>query len=319
MNFPKLYIGTVSKNVIIAATNVSDKYSIPLGLIPSRRQIDYNEGYIGITTPELSRMTNNKLILERDHGGPAQGSVTDNGIASLIEDSKYFDIIHLDPFKVTKDLDYAAELTIMHLEYLNSLNNKLYFEIGTEEGIRKYSYKEFEYFLSKVCGGLRQQTFKQILYVVVQGGTLVKAGGNIGSSDSLSEYINVCKSFDKMSKEHNGDYISLDAIKNKFTLGLSALNIAPEFGTIESELYLNHFSEQDKELFFSLVLNSNRWQKWFSPSFKPEDNKEQLIKMCGHYMFNDLSFIEIQKKYNLNDLILDTLEQKILSIAQQTF
>jgi hypothetical protein len=43
MNFPKYYIGPMSKNVVDCVIKQS-KHSI--GLIPSRRQIDYSGGYV---------------------------------------------------------------------------------------------------------------------------------------------------------------------------------------------------------------------------------------------------------------------------------
>jgi hypothetical protein len=46
------------------------------------------------------------------------------------------------------------------------------------------------------------------------------------------------KSHNLISKEHNGDYISVSVIKEKFNLGLDSINIAPEFGLIETLTYL---------------------------------------------------------------------------------
>ena len=46
MNIPKLYLGPVSKNVVDAVIEYSNKQQITLGLIASRRQIDFNGGYV---------------------------------------------------------------------------------------------------------------------------------------------------------------------------------------------------------------------------------------------------------------------------------
>ena len=35
-----------------------------------------------------------------------------------------------------------------------------------------------------------------------------------------------------------------------------------------------------------------KWVKWVSKDFKPEENKEKLINICGHYVF---SYTEFQK------------------------
>ena len=37
---------------------------------------------------------------------------------------------------------------------------------------------------------------------------------------------------------------------------------------------------------------SNRWKKWVSKDFNPEKNKEELIKICGHYVLSDDNFIK---------------------------
>ena len=60
--------------------------------------------------------------------------------------------------------------------------------------------------------------------------------------------INVAKRNKLSSKEHNGDYISEDLIKLKMSYGLDAINIAPEFGLIETQTYLDHL-KYEKNLF----------------------------------------------------------------------
>ena len=44
MIFPKYYIGPMSKNVVDCVIDHNQKYHI--GLIPSRRQVDYCGGYV---------------------------------------------------------------------------------------------------------------------------------------------------------------------------------------------------------------------------------------------------------------------------------
>ena len=39
---PKLFIGPMSKEIVDAVID----YPVPLGLIPSRRQVDYENGYV---------------------------------------------------------------------------------------------------------------------------------------------------------------------------------------------------------------------------------------------------------------------------------
>ena len=44
MNFPKYYIGPMSQNVVDCVIKHSQQHSI--GLIPSRRQVDFSGGYV---------------------------------------------------------------------------------------------------------------------------------------------------------------------------------------------------------------------------------------------------------------------------------
>ena len=58
-------------------------------------------------------------------------------------------------------------------------------------------------------------------------------------------------------------------------LGLDSINIAPEFGLIETNTYLDN--EIDIEKFWKICYDSNRWVKWVSKDFNPVINKIELI------------------------------------------
>lgn len=323
MFYPKLFIGPVSRNTVDAAINVANSKNVKLGLIPSRRQADFSGGYINWTTAQFSEYVRSKtsnILLERDHGGSNQGQVTDHGVISFLEDVKYLDIIHVDPFKSWNNILEVANETVIHLQYLHSQNQNVFFEIGTEYGIMPYTTEQYKQFLDYVWNKIDDKLKDKILYLVVQGGTEVKEGKNIGISNSgqLVDFIRLCNSYGKLSKEHNGDYLNVSEITQKFQLGLSAINIAPEFGTIESDTLWSNFNEQDQDRFFKLAVNSKKWQKWFKHSFNPEKNKELLVKMCGHYVFEHPDFQDIKLNYHgIDQQILINLEFKINSILEE--
>ena len=236
--------------------------------------------------------------MERDHSGIGQGSIFDTGTVSQFTDAtNNFDIIHIDPWKVyTENKDGLFE-TIENIKYINSINKNCFFEVGTEEAIRKFEIEEFDIFLNdlkKYLGNL----FDNIKYGVIQSGTRLIETKNIGRFDSerLEKMINICNKYKILSKEHNGDYLSLDSIKHRFDLGLSAINIAPEFGIFETDILLEHMTNEQKEDFFNICYKSGKWKNWVDDNFKPFDNKTELIRICGHYQFNSLDF----KKMNLN-------------------
>ena len=99
----KFFIGPMSKNVVDAIIDVNNDTDLRIGFIPSRRQVEYNGGYVNDWTTktfsEYVRNQNNSIIIERDHGGPGQGYQDDDGKSSYTSDAKCFDIIHIDPWK----------------------------------------------------------------------------------------------------------------------------------------------------------------------------------------------------------------------------
>ena len=99
-----------------------------------------------------------------------------------------------------------------------------------------------------------------------------------------------------MSKEHNGDYLidSFD-VQIRYESGLDAINIAPEFGQIESEFYLEQCKDSSLfDVLYEICYTSGKWKKWI-----PDVNrvsKDQIIMTCCHYILSDKNFLEKIKK-----------------------
>ena len=319
---PKIFIGPMSKNIVDSIIQFANENDTIIGMIPSRRQIEYNGGYVNNwKTNEFInyvRQKTDRVMLERDHGGPMQGYEDDDGLKSYKEDSLCgFDIIHVDPFKKYRAIEHAAQHTIENIIFCNNHNNECYYEVGTEEGIRKYSHEELDKFLNilyKQLGPL----FERIKFAVIQSGTKLQSGENILKLDEDKCYkmVNVCKKYGLLSKEHNGDFISLSDIKKRFDLGLSAINIAPEFGAIETKCILNYIEKDNKEdlfnSFYNMCYNSRRWEKWFPKDFKPELERKKLIQVSGHYVFSENDFLQIKKQLpGIDGIICKQIMKKI--------
>jgi len=239
--YPKLFIGPMSKNIVDSAIELSNEENISLGFIPSRRQVEWDGGYVNnwdtssFINYVRSKTTN--IILERDHGGPDQGKESDDGTASYREDSmRTLNIIHIDPWKKYSSFDNGLLSTVESIRYCNGYNKKTRFEIGTEEAIRHFSPNELDLLIKGVKDHLGE-LFNQVIYAVVQSGTGIVGTTNIGqySRDRLIEMTDICKKHGLLSKEHNGDYLTTESIKDRFSCGLDAINIAPEFGVIETK------------------------------------------------------------------------------------
>jgi len=324
IKFPKYYIGPMSKNVIDCVIEHGRKHSI--GLIPSRRQVDYCGGYVNNwNTKQFSEYLNGKkILLCRDHGGPKQGLESDDGLDSFSDDCLNLDLIHIDPFKGCSSIYEAAERTIFYLKFCFSKNSKLFYEVGTEEAIFKYEPDHLNWFLSLLRMSLTDEEFAQIKYAVVQSGTSLDLStrtntGNF-NNNRLLNFIEVVKAFGLMSKEHNGDYLidSFD-VETRYASGLDAINIAPEFGQIESEFYL----EQTKgsslfDVLYEICYTSGKWKKWIPDVSRV--SKEQIIITCGHYILSETAFEKKIKIHfpNADKMIQRRITSKLKLLNEQT-
>ena len=127
---PKLYIGPMSREIV----DVAIKSGLDLGLIPSRRQVDHDGGYVSDTKTlvEYVRKNSTKIKIQRDHGGPSQGISKDDGVDSIIKDSENkLDLIHIDPWKAFQDIETAALTSSILIGTSLNINESSLFEVGT--------------------------------------------------------------------------------------------------------------------------------------------------------------------------------------------
>jgi hypothetical protein len=302
---PKIFIGPMSKNIVDSIIKYSNENNVEIGLIPSRRQVEFDGGYVNNWTTEefceYVRSKSNKILLVRDHAGPSQGYSDDNGVDSFVEDCKHFDIVHVDVWKKHKEYREGLTATVEFILKGYSLNPNLLYEVGTEEAIRPFSVDEIDMLITDLKNNLSDEMYSKIKYVVIQSGTALLGNKNIGEykSDKLVQMIDVCNKHGLISKEHNGDYLDDVVLNNKFKNGLDSINIAPEFGQIETKIILNQIKGNDvlfNEL-YNICYDSKRWLKWVPKDFDPVKNKEDVINISGHYIFSDPRFLEMKKSF----------------------
>ena len=278
---PKYYIGPMSKNIVDSIIEFCDETNYKVGLIPSRRQVEWDGGYVNNWTTKDFKEYANTLILKRDHSGPGQGYSNDDGYVSLKKDCNHVNLIHIDPWKKYPKYVDGLKWSIDMIKFCYKENPNIEFEVGTEEAIRRFEPKELNQLVIDLYNSLPNKMFKQIKYLVIQSGTSLKETTNTGEYDKgrLLSMINVAKHWGLISKEHNGDYIPSDLIKEKMSLGLDSINIAPEFGLIETQTYLDNNIDINK--FWEICYKSKRWEKWVNLDFDPFTQKEDLIKICS--------------------------------------
>lgn len=296
----QFYLGPMSLNVIQAALQFHEVHpELPLTFIPSRRQVDQQGGYVAGLTMESLRTLVGSAGIERDHGGPNQGAEPDSGWESLAEDVKHADVLHIDPWKAHPDYDTGLEWTVAAIAMARIWNPRVLFEVGTEESIRRFEVHEVDALLNDLQSRLSPADFAAIRFVVVQCGTALKEGQNTGAFDAerLVAMLEVVAKYGKEAKEHNGDWISGATVAAKTALGLQHINIAPELGEIESRAIWDLMGAEDREAFFDLCWKSRKWEKWVTADFDPVANKEQLVRICGHYVFSMPAFAALKAKY----------------------
>lgn len=318
----KFFIGPMSKNVVDSIQLFQQNTSKKIGLIPSRRQVDYTGGYANHWTTAQLASDASEITIMRDHGGPGQGAEDDDGYRSLEEDCSYFDFIHIDPWKKYPTFEEGAKWTLEMIQFCLSKNAKMQFEVGTEEAIRRFDPEELVCLLDFLKGNLSKEAFLQIKYLVIQSGTSLSSNKNTGDFDlkRLKQMVAVAKAYQLKSKEHNGDYISEELIHHKMAHGLDAINIAPEFGLIETQTYLNKMQGKKAlfERYWELCFQSRKWEKWVGPEFNPQKEKENLVKICGHYVLSEPTFIhDIKSEFEeIDALVQKNITKKLTSLHQ---
>lgn len=356
-----LCAGPMSKNFVDTCIEYTSKKNFPFMLIASRRQIDAEEfggGYVNNWSTEsfskYVRKKSKKIILCRDHGGPYQGTYTSNKESLIKEEMKNakisfkadidnnFEIIHLDPslnlgknsFK--KSIDRLFELYDYCWSYAKKTNKKIAFEIGTEEqNGSTNSPEELELTLELTKKFCQKNKIEMPTFVVVQSGTLVKEMTNVGTFDlpfrienqlpaeiSIPQMIKICDKYKVMMKAHNCDYLSNTALQYHPRLGIHAVNIAPEFGVIESKSFSQIMKNNNltnlSDRFLDLSYKSNKWNKWMKRNSLATKKEKSLIS--GHYIFSTEEFQYIyseaknflqKKKIDLNKLIKRDLSKSL--------
>lgn len=344
--FTHLGVGPMSYNLLRAALELAKEKEFPLILIASRNQVDsdrFGGGYVCSFDQNRFIETTEKIAKEigfdglcyfcRDHGGPWQRDAERNnklptdeameiGLQSYLDDAKAgFDLLHIDP---TKDphcgegvvpLEVVLERTmylITRIEEERAKNGwkELAYEVGTEETLGGLiDPKVFEDFIAKLKDQLEAKGLPMPLFVVGQTGTLVRLTTNVGHYDTptATNLSNITHKYGTGLKEHNGDYLSNSILLEHPVIGLDAMNVAPEFGLVETEALLELIKTEEKfvdkakqsnlgRILSEHAVKGERWRKWMvgdkrkatvEEMLKDEEAVKMITSMCGHYTLED--------------------------------
>ena len=342
-----LGIGPMSRNLIVASLELAKEKDFPILFIASRNQVDAKElggGYVcgwdqqgfkeAIAAIAKEVDFTGLYYLCRDHGGPWQRDNERNGhlpeaIAMELAKKSYvedlinqFDLLHIDPTKdpyvIGKSIDMEVVLrrTVNLIEYVEMERKarnlpEIGYEVGTEEtngGLT--SQESYEFFIQQLTNELSRRGLPTPVFIVGQTGTLTRLTENVGSFSYHSSKVlaDTAKKYGVGLKEHNGDYLDDYIILDHPSLNITAMNVAPEFGYIETKAYLELIRLEEKEVengrledksnlkavMSREAVNSGRWKKWLIGddvhlSVEAILGEEELVaticEICGHYTY----------------------------------
>jgi tagatose-1,6-bisphosphate aldolase non-catalytic subunit AgaZ/GatZ len=344
-----LGIGPMSDTLITACFELAEEKRFPLMFIASRNQVDLDAlggGYVcgwdqtrfAADLKRIAKETNftGDYFLCRDHGGPWQRDKERNDHLPEAEAMKLahqsfeadmlngFDLLHIDP---TKDpyvmgkvipLDVVLDRTvdlIRHCENFRKENNlpEVAYEVGTEETNGGLTSTEvYEGFIQTLTERLDAEDLPRPAFIVGQTGTLTRLTENVGhfSAENAKALSTLAKKYGVGLKEHNGDYLPDTVLLQHPAVGITAMNVAPAYGTAETRAYLTLMEVEKREfeagrlekrsslhaILQDEILAGGRFKKWLVGDQLQMTNEElkadgdlmfTITELAGHYTYNN--------------------------------
>ena len=79
---------------------------------------------------------------------------------------------------------------------------------------------------------------------------------------------------------------------------------------------MDNLNSNELNFLFDLCLKSKTWIKWFPLDFRPIDNKLDLIRVCGHYLYSNHEFNSILNPQRFEPIIKSSLKKKFTELSQ---
>lgn len=320
----KLGIGPMSSEVIEAAFRLSEDSRTPLMLIASKNQIDWDGGYVNdwdtrryadyLSSMSL-RYPKAQIYICRDHCGPGfkNADLPDvyQTIRSDIENG--FDLIHVDFCRYSRDYLEVLEASKKAIEYISQIDPYMLVEVGTDEN-NGTDFRDIRVVAEQI------RYFREFCdphFFVCQTGSLIKEMGQYGIF--LEGYVKDLKDLVSehglVLKEHNADYLTEDELTKRKGL-ISALNVAPQFGVLQTQLTLTKcllygINPAD---FLEESYSSRRWEKWLYKS-RPDD-KYLCAVIAGHYNFSRQSYQILCDRIQRHEDFREIVIQEVMKLLE---
>lgn len=340
-------IGPMSKNVVESCIELAKEKDFPLMFIASRNQVDLKKfgGGYACGWDQFEFVENIRRIADRndysdyyicrDHGGPWQrdeergqhlplDEAMSRAKESYLADIQAgFDLLMIDPTKdpfvkgKVVDIDFVLEKTVELIDFCEQKRKELHlpaisYEVGTEEtngGLTDLG--DYDNFLVRLNSELNARNLPNPLFAVGQTGTLVQSTRQAGVFDYVlaDKLSTMAVRHGAYLKEHNADYLTETSLLEHIPARVTAANVAPEFGTMETRAYviLDEIESSllqngviDKPSGFRTILleeaiKTNRWRKWvtnekasatYEEVMRDEELSREVLDIAGHYSLN---------------------------------
>ncbi len=322
----RLGIGPLSSEIIESVFKYSHNTAIPLMLISSMNQVDWDGGYVNNwRTRDYIKFINSlkkkyslsKVFICRDHCGPGFKNIQDSlkDVYKTINDDidNGFDLIHIDFCHLNESYDFQLKKTIEAIDYIYRRKSNILIEVGTEEnnGLIKKKLSEIKSELDLLVKNTA------IHFVVFQTGSLVKEDYQAGQFEleHMRKIREICLDKKVYIKEHNADYLNVVDINLRKEL-IDAFNIAPQFGVLQTQITLQKcllYGIKTND-FLNDAYSSGKWKKWL---YK---NKSSNIALCsliaGHYVFSHDSYKSIVDQINRFENFSESVVTEVMKIIE---
>jgi len=291
-----LGIGLTSIAALEAAYSWSDKLQgIELMILVSRNQVDYDGGYVGLTTRELGslitecqkRWPRAHIIFERDHCGPgmkAGEEVHDfkGTYRTMDEDcAAGFQIIHIDFSRSRR-----VQMTPDAMDTILYIAPDMLFEVGGAENDGQPDTPEEVAAVLDVCSRFPVEFF------ALRTGSMLCDGTQSGrlNQEAVAPCAELIRAHQVRVKEHNADYLRVGEIFDRTGL-VDAMNVAPEFGTRQTKTILDLCGSLnvDASDFMNAAYATEAWKRW-----APEADRLTKTVVSGHYAFNTDAYKQLR-------------------------
>ena len=310
----------MSSEIIEAVFKYSEVNNIPLMLIASKNQIDWDGGYVNTWTTRQyasyisdlkKQYSQAKVYICRDHCGPGFKSNDLNDVYKTIDDDieNNFDLIHVDFCHFDGDKKSFLESSTEAIRYILKKSPQTLIEVGTDEnvGARLTDVSRIEEEMKFFTA------ITPIHFFVCQTGSLTQEINQTGDFNLsfLVKVREVASRHHLFLKEHNGDYLDAEAIKKRKGL-IDAINIAPQYGLLQTYLTLEKSALYgiDAGEFLEDAYLSNRWRKWLFKNDK--DNRFLCSLIAGHYVFSGDAYRRLYEKISRHENFKETVINEMM-------